>query len=446
MMMNFKTSLVGAVVFMGAVLFASAGWAERTRVVVIHDIEAVDGDVSADELKRLTDAVYAAATEVSPERFSVVSREKLMDVISVTQKSDAGTEKPRVGSTLGADMVFSGELRKQGEGFEVTLKLTEASSDRILGLERASAEELGPLWDELRSTARKILMPHATLEESGRAEPSFAKPEQEPPAPEDFLVQIRATPTDVEVTMDGTVICEETPCSYRVEEGDHVFVVGEEYFITQRKKEIVAGDLELTFKLVPEKYNYALMHDAKGAGYGMTVGVSPLDTDYKTISVLHGSGFARLHPVFDLGFGGETFGYRQTPHGNSWSIFGFGPSFRAGRLMVSSNVQLLSFRPKNNDNYKDGWLPGVSVKAQLPLVNKREVGGWASLVPTPTVGYDIWFNGLDYDQQQFWVGFSWLGGVSHRSRTNFSCGDCDDFDPDDWEDYAEDFDLGWDED
>ncbi len=397
-------------IFATLIMVPLAGQAERTKVVVIEDIVAVDCEVSEEDLIKLTESVYAAATEVSPERFSIVSREKTL-AIAQTIKTEDGEADKNPWAILGADMVFVGELRQQGVRYDVTLKLMETGSGRILGLERASAQGMDGLWNEVRKAARLVLMPLATAD--------LAAPTQEAPIEEtaevreDFLVQIRATPADADVFMDGTKICGETPCSYRVEPGDHVFVVDTKYHESVRRREIIDGPAELEFKLKPKKYNYPGMHDAAGFGYGVTVGVSPLDPDYKAISVINGVGFNNLHPVFDVGFGGEVFGYHQTPHDSSWSILGFGPAFRLGRLMISSQVQLLSFRPDNKDEYEDGWLPGITVRAQFPIVNSREVGGWAALIPTPTIGYDVWFTDLDYDQQNFWLGASWLGGVGH---------------------------------
>jgi TolB-like protein len=407
----------GFALFCGFLLPCRTSFAERTKVIVVLDMESVEGSFSQEELLQLTDSVYAAATEVSPEFFSVISREKLSSVLSA-QKNESGKtpeSHSEVGALLGADMVFSGEVRRTGTvRLEVTVKLMETGSGRILGLERADAQDLGQLWTETRKAARQLLMPLVTSDVARqRQDKPGAKEQAGPGAPEqpsDFLIQIRSTPADAEVRLDGKVICRETPCSYRVEPGEHTFTVGAEHYKDKRKHVEIGSALELVFDLEPKKYTYIGMHDADEGGWGITVGVSPLDTEYKTITVLDGYEFANLHPVFDVGFGGQIFGYRETPHGMSWSILGFGPTVRMGRLIISSQVQLLSFRPESRE-YGEGWLPGITTRAQIPLINHREADGWAALIPAPTAGIDVWFHKLDYDQYNFWLGLSWLGGI-----------------------------------
>ncbi|MCP4605717.1 MAG: PEGA domain-containing protein [Proteobacteria bacterium] len=403
--------------------------AERTKVIVVLDVEAESKAAPADEIAKashaeealiqLTEAVYAAATEVSPEFFSVVSREKLLSVLELqeTEKEKPLSSPVDIGTLLGADMVFSGQLRQTSTvGLEVTLKLVETGSGRILGLERAEAQEMNTLWGEVRKVARQMLLPlvmggFAGTGSENRKHPDSIEPKSHTPKQRsDFLVQFRTTPADASVQLDGKIICQETPCSYRVEPGNHTLAISAENYKEQKKQVNVGAGMELVFELEPKKYNYLGMHDADMGGYGVTVGISPLDSDDKSISVLDGFYFANLHPVIDVGFSGQIFGYRQTHHGNSWSILGFGPAIRAGRLIITSQVQLLSFRP-NSDTHHEGWLPGITTRAQIPLINQREAGGWAALIPTPTVGIDVWFHHLDYDQYQFWLGLSWLGGV-----------------------------------
>ncbi len=413
--------LLGLVVFAGMLLAGRTGLAQRTKVVVILDVKPFDETLSAQEIEQLTEAVYAAATEVSPEFYSVVSRDKLLSLLASPAKTgDQGERSPtEIGTLLGADMVFYGELRRPGEGRLVaTLKLFETGSGRILGLERAEAADLDTLWGELRKVTRQMLLPLVTgglaigAEAREGPEPTDrgpAGPIREP----DFLIQFRTSPAEAEIYLDGREICDETPCSYRVEPGDHELRIKARHYKTDKKRVIIDSDRELSFRLEPKKYNYFGMHDADRAGYGVTVGISPLEKEYKTLSVLSGSEFGNLHPVFDVGSNGEIFGYRQTAEAASWSILGFGPSFRIGRIMISSQVQLLSFRrDSDKEGGRDGgWQPGVTNRVQIPLINSREARKWTALIPTPAAGFDVWFDDLDYDQYHFWLGLSWLGGV-----------------------------------
>ena len=403
-----------SLVFFASVLFAGqTAIAERTKVIVILDIEAAQGVVPAPQLAQLTDSIYAAATEVSPEYFSVISRDKLLSILSSSSGAAEGQGKKtpaEIGALLGADMLFSGELSQTNAvRFNVTLRLVETGSGRILGLERAEAQDLDALWGEMRKVSRQMLLPLAAP--SVEAGPSRIGGELKPGQATDFLIQFRTAPTGAQIEVNDREICEETPCSYRLEPGDHTVLIRAANYKTQRQRIIVDRDQELVFNLERKEYNYFGMQDAEQSGFGITVGMSPVETDYKIISVMSGSKFSNLHPIFDVGANGEIFGYRQMPRDRSWSIFGFGPSIRAGRLILSAEVQLLSFRIES-DRREGGWQPGVTTRIQIPLVNSREVGKWANLIPTPAAGLDVWFDDLDYDQYHVWLGLSWLGGVA----------------------------------
>ncbi|MCP4678837.1 MAG: PEGA domain-containing protein [Deltaproteobacteria bacterium] len=389
--------------------------AKRAKVLVILDLHDSEGKLLEKDTIYLTESIYAAATSFSPESISVVSREKLNAVLAKRQNpSHAELNKDEIGALLGADFLFTGKLTNVGtSNFTATLKLTEVGTGRLLGLEHAEAADLARLSGELQKLAREILAT-ALGEEQKSEEPPQDKAEEEvgakPEEHDDFLVQFRVAPPDATIEMDGRKICEETPCSYRIERGTHRFVIEAEFHTRKAKDLTIDSDKELAFELESRTYSYFGMNDMKQGGWLITMGVSPLDTDYRSISAIDGFVFARLHPIIDVGIGGGVFGYRQAQRGSSWSILGIGPSVRVSRLIISSQVQLLSFRHKS-DGYGKGWLPGITVQARLPFINKREIDSWAALVPVPTIGLDVWLHGLNHDQTQFWVGLSWPGGV-----------------------------------
>ncbi len=392
--------------------------AENAKVLVVLDLTDSEGKLSEKDIVYLTESIYAAATTFPAERISVVSREKLNGELAKHQDpARAELKEDEIGALLGADFLFKGTLTNAGtSNFSVTVKLTEVGTGRLLGLEHAEAEDVSRLSDELQKLARDLLAT-ALGEEPPREKPSEETKEEtkeevaaKPEEPENFLVQFQVTPRDATIEMDGRKICEETPCSCRVERGTHRFVIEAKLHDRKAKDLMIDADKELSFELASRPYSYFGMNDMKQGGWLVTMGFSPLDSDYRSISAIDGFHFARLHPVIDVGIGGNVFGYHQTPRGPSWSILGIGPSVRVSRLIVSSQVQLLSFRHKSEE-HKKGWLPGITVQARLPLVNNREIDAWANLVPVPTIGVDVWLQDLEHDQTQFWVGLSWPGGV-----------------------------------
>ena len=382
--------VLAACAFAAALSPCAAARADRPKVIAVVDLTADGADATPEALAQLTDAVYAAATAAPEDLFSVISREKLASLTPAPSADAAPRTPAEIGALASADLVFSGSLRRPGAaGWEVTLSLVETVSGRILGLDKAAAPELGALWGAIRQVAAALLAPGAT-------------PELE--------VRIRARPAETIVRVDGRTVCTEMPCTARVAKGAHTFAASADLFVGEERRVVVDGPLDLSFDLKRRRYTWFGMHDAEQGGWAIAFGASPAEPRYKSITAFDGFELARLSPVCDLGFGGQVFGYRQAPRGDSWSILGFGPVVRLGRLIVNADVQLLSFRPDAH-HAPEGWLPGITARAQLPLVNRREIGGWAAIVPMPTAGIDVWFHGLDYDQYQVWLGLSWIGGI-----------------------------------
>lgn len=414
--MRLETRIV-LILFAAAMVTAGAARsrAEPARILVVTDLSDHGAGLDADEMLFLTENVYAAATSFGPRAFSVISRDRLERVIEAnTSDSRTGLTLDEIGAMLGAELVFEGEVSREKDGaLGATLRLTEVVSGRLLGLEHIAAGTPRELGEMLERSAvdilGRVLPKERDVEAAGPAliPPRPARDDR----PEIFDVRFEARPAEATIYMDGDHrICRETPCTRRVALGLHEFRAEAEVHRPEAMEVEILGDTTVEFDLEERYYNYFGMHDLEGGGWLVSGGLSPIDPGYKNINVLDGVHFARLHPVVDIGFGGGVFGYRETPRGASWSILGFGPAVRFGRLIVSSQIQMLSFRHESRD-HGTGWLPGISVYARVPLVNTREAKGWSFLVPTPTVGYDTWFHDLSHDHSAFWIGLSWPGTV-----------------------------------
>lgn len=413
-----RRAFMGYTVACLILLIGQRAGAGEAKVLVIMDVDVEEGAASGKDAQVLTESLYTAATRFPPTRFSVVSSERLHQVLSDQGKlGDEPLFGDAVGALVGADLVLTGVVVQTPEGtLKVTLKLHEVGTGRLLGLEHARGTDAQALAEALRETAGNML---AVLAEGAAPaavesplEEKKAEAEAEAPVRE-FLVQFQTVPREARVHMDGREICEETPCSYRVEEGRHTFRVEAELHEPEEHIVKIDGKKELRFELVKRKYSYLGMNDAKLGGWLVTLGMSPLDTEYRQITTLDGVFFAGLHPIVDVGFAGDVFGYRSSSRGQSWSIFSMGPAFRFGRAILTARIQLLSFRHKS-ELHGEGWLPGLNARFYFPLVNRREAGLWSHLVPTPMVGVDVWLKDLDHDQTQFVVGFAWPGTVRFK--------------------------------
>jgi len=238
-----------------------------------------------------------------------------------------------------------------------------------------------------------------------------AAPHAAPPLT-DVQVLFESDPLGAKVTLDGESLCT-TPCRKPLEPGVHYVSMQHENYITRGERLTLSVNSVVSFKLTERPYHFLLMNDLSDFGSVIITAFDPTDTKYRFLTVFDGMHFLGLSPGIDVGMGGAVFSYHHGPQGSSWSIFGFGPSLRFGRLIASSHIELLSFRHRAPAAIAEGWRPGLTSKLQLPLLTSREARGWASLFPVPTVGVDIWADKeLGHDETAFWVGLAWLPGTS----------------------------------
>ncbi len=222
-----------------------------------------------------------------------------------------------------------------------------------------------------------------------------------------------STPLGAKVILDGERVCV-TPCRLRVEPGlHHVSMRLKDHFLHSERLTLAANGA-VAFALKKRPYHYLLMNGLSDFGTVLTTAFDPSDSKYRFISVLDGAHFAHVSSVFDPGMSGGVFAYHRSQRGASWSIFGFGPALRLGRLIATSHIELLSFRHEAPDSVRKGWRPGLTSRLMLPLLTGREARGWAKLLPVPTVGVDIWADKeLSHDETAMWIGLAWLPGADY---------------------------------
>lgn len=246
--------------------------------------------------------------------------------------------------------------------------------------------------------------------------PPLPQPPEAPPAPPSAPVTtvpvlFHSDPQGATVQLDGQHLCT-TPCRVPVEPGLHHVTMRLENHREKSEEVSLAADSSVSFDLEEKPYNYFLMNDLENFGTVLTTAIDPTDTRYRLITVIDGAHFFSLASAIDLGMGGNVFSFHRSPRGEAWSIFGFGPSVRLGRIIATAHIEILSFRHDAPSPALEGWRPGLTSRLQLPLLGTREARGWASLLPVPTVGVDVWADRhLAHDETAFWVGLAWLPGT-----------------------------------
>ena len=398
---------------------------DAPRKLAVIPLRASQGERLLSE--PVTNEIYRIMVSKSadPGGFVVISKERLDDALNKAELDPIacpGSCLLRAAEPVDADLALGGRLELKGEDIELELNLVATDSGTILSSKtlilRDGEDDPAPLVEVLAGFAQLIgpdeVMPPSTVGLPPKPELAGLTGMEQQEAPTEGTVEVRfeSPVEDATVYVDEVAVCWDVPCFERVTPGPHIVRMEAELHQTREEEiDLREGD-RIRWSLKPERYSYPGMNGVANAGYMITAGISPSDTGYKFVSVFDGMHFAELNDYADVGFGGGIFTYNETPRGANWGILGFGPTIRFGRLMIMSKVHLLSFRHRGerSEGSSEGWLPGITTRATLPLVNNREWKGWGSLVPALAGGVDVWFDdNLEHDQTGWWLGFSWLG-------------------------------------
>jgi len=117
------------------------------ELIIIND----EMDLSIDETKFLTDEVRRQANVSLPKEYSVLTREKIIDLASkATGNLNTVIE---IGVALKSDYVSQGFIGKLGNMFTLTVELYETSSGKLLGYFTKESVDLKGLLDGIHENS-----------------------------------------------------------------------------------------------------------------------------------------------------------------------------------------------------------------------------------------------------------------------------------------------------
>lgn len=141
-----------------ALLWAAAAGAAPRRIAVLelHNPAGLE----APEAAYLTDQVRGAALGLPPDRFLVLTRENVLELLPPgTDLADCvGACEVETGRNLGADFVVTGDVLRFGGELRVALKLHDTKDAKLLAQQEAKARAVADLEAPVRDAARKLLV------------------------------------------------------------------------------------------------------------------------------------------------------------------------------------------------------------------------------------------------------------------------------------------------
>jgi len=130
--------------------------ANAVTVAVLELITVNDEmDLSTDETKFLTDELRRQATVSLPKEYSVLTREKIIDLAS--KATGSLNTVIEIGVAVKSDYVTQGFIGKLGTMFTLTVELYETSSGKLLGYFTKESTDLKGLLDAIRENSPKLL-------------------------------------------------------------------------------------------------------------------------------------------------------------------------------------------------------------------------------------------------------------------------------------------------
>jgi hypothetical protein len=315
-------------------------WAQQGAVVALFDIEDKGAGVPAEELVKLTDFLGARLAEGG---YRMIPRDEVRKRLAGQKRKSYRSCFDRscqieLGREMAAQKSLAVRFLAIGQACQVTAEMfdleqattelaaTEESACGIQGL----AEALGQVADRLCRPLKKQTVYKAVgvLKALPHRKPKVTR--SKPPK-----VHVSSEPSGAELAVDGKLKCQSTPCSFSIQDGEHLISMKLPPRLDREEKVQMKAGQKIQWKLdLP--YSYLGMDYASVLASLFSVGMDPSDAGYFVLTVIEGVTFLQLHPIVDMGVAVKSFGYRYDGGDSRWSLISFGPAFRAGRLVVKS--------------------------------------------------------------------------------------------------------------
>jgi formylglycine-generating enzyme required for sulfatase activity len=235
------------------VLVTSSAFAVERPLLAVLDFEAPRAGLSEDEVVELSELARAEALDQLGGRYDIITRENLVDLLKShgkTLEKCQGECETETGRLIGADVVVSGAVRKAFGAYTVVLKAHSTSPPKVLGIEKGKTKNSEEIPDLIVAAAAKL---YAVLK--GGASPAPGRRQGAGGSgggsgggwnPGDdgagVLVRFESTPNGAVVMVDGSMVCQSTPCQKEVAGGSHTVEMHKDRYVSARaERELSAG-------------------------------------------------------------------------------------------------------------------------------------------------------------------------------------------------------------
>ena len=217
------------ILFLATLACPHAAHAQQRLAVL--EFTGEGANVSHAELTYLADKTRGAALKVlDASEWEVMTRENMLVVLETNAADLAacmGECEVETGRLIGAHQVVAGSIVKLGDSLRLTLKAFNTESGRMLGFEEVSAaglEELadgisvacGDLWGVAPVRASSTAGDRTASRSIGTSNEEWSMDEVER-----HVVRFDSDPSGASVSLDGSLICNTTPCSKEIAAGGH---------------------------------------------------------------------------------------------------------------------------------------------------------------------------------------------------------------------------------
>ena len=187
-----------------------------------------DGSIEETGLQFLADKIREAAlVYLDTAVWEVMTQENMLVLLEANADDLAACEgecEVETGRLLGAHLVVAGSQLQFGSSYELVLRSYETESGKLLASASASAGSLDGLRAQLDDTCARLFggranaaRPSTTGSKRIGGETSGWRMD----GAQTYVVRFESVPDGAAVSLDGTLLCDVTPCSKEVSAGGH---------------------------------------------------------------------------------------------------------------------------------------------------------------------------------------------------------------------------------
>jgi len=228
-----------------------------------------EAGIKTASVEYLTDFVRDVMIEsLSLETFSLMTRENIQELLpperSMADCADAECEV-EIGRMVGADYIVTGEVLDVmgGSEYRLSIKVYDCGSAAFLGGERVAGSDFRELEEALPNAAAmlgSIIREHYGFEPDSGSDFREVRGGEEgdgtwsPEFGQMSVVMFESEPSGAIVTVDGEIVCRETPCSRELAIGPARISMHKERY--KEREEIInierrESEIKLSWKLEP---------------------------------------------------------------------------------------------------------------------------------------------------------------------------------------------------